>query len=74
MLLNRVLATCVMSLALFPSQLTAQDDNPQASYILIQNVKVFDGVEFLAVFAPLQQVPDKADVVSDLPFEVVTAG
>lgn len=41
---TRVLHTCFFCFLLFLPQLNAQDDKPEASYILIQNVKIFDGV------------------------------
>jgi imidazolonepropionase-like amidohydrolase len=41
---NRTLLVCLLSLTLHVPQLQAQDDAPKASYTLIENVRIFDGL------------------------------
>ena len=44
MITMRTLLAFLLSLTLYVPQLQAQDDAPKASYTLIQNVRIFDGL------------------------------
>ena len=44
MITKRTLLAFLLSLTLYVPQLQAQDDAPKASYTLIQNVRIFDGL------------------------------